>query len=155
MSKLKKGKWKPEEVKELLKITKGPKSAEQLRKLAEELNRDLTNLRAKWSYERNKDNGSKDEEDWDTPMEFKIDKTVKTPIRRTETADVVRMRAGLDNTYPKLEPNGGNIPIPNHLSGYAKRHLNSVFPESPSIFNKVMLKGKPTGFTRIFKKKMK
>ena len=148
MPRLKKGNWTPKEDKILLKVKRGA-STEKLRELATEWGRDYHNLYNHWMYlitKKEKEAGVDD-----SVMEFHIDTTITTPSR-SDTAEIARMKRGLDLVIPDLQPNGGSIPIINKLAHSAKRHLEVTYPKHRFTISRERKGGKETGFSRIFKR---
>lgn len=150
MSTLKKGNWTPKEDNTLLKIKKGV-STEKLRQLAAKWDREYHNLYNHWMYLiTKKENGTNDDDEG--IMEFHIDTTVMAPSR-SDSAEISRMKRGLDLVAPKLEINGGSIPIINKLAHSAKRYLDTAYPDKRFTVSRERRQGKETGFSRIFRRK--
>lgn len=150
MPRLKKGNWTPKEDKILLKVKRGA-STEKLRELATEWGRDYHNLYNHWMYLITKAESNTDTDD-DGVMEFHIDTTVMAPSR-SDSAEISRMKRGLDLVAPKLEINGGSIPIVNKLAHSAKRYLDTAYPGKRFTVSRERRQGKETGFSRIFRRK--
>lgn len=150
MPRLKKGNWTPKEDKQLLKVKRGT-STDKLRELAAEWGRDYHNLYNHWMYLITKGEKADGNGDDGGVMEFVIDTTITEPTR-SDTAEIARMKRGLDMVIPKLKPNGGSIPIINKLAHSAKRHLENTYPENRFTISRERSKGKETGYSRIFKR---
>lgn len=138
--------WDPKHVEMLRNVPRNDDTKKELTKLAVKLKRTYNSIYWKWwSIQDEKQTESYE------AMVFIIDTSITTP-KRADSADVIRMKKGLDLVIPKLPVNGGSIPIPNKFSGSAKKHLEDKYGEMRFSFSRIKERGRDTGTTRIFRK---
>ena len=134
MAKMKKGRWSPEEVANIIGIPKDSKTHGKLMTVSKKLGRPFSNVYAKWAYElKNKTNGSNGKSS--AIMTFEFDPNYEGKGTEVQAAEKKSMEAGLDKQILKLLPGKGSLNIPTRLERHAKVYLEKKYSEHVWAFH--------------------